>query len=184
MYIAKALPIAQKVKLLLAPYCERIEIAGSIRRSRPQIKDIEIVAIPKPYEIGLFKDGIAAITDEWEYMKGKWENKDTKYIQRMLPEGIVLDLFLCDTTNWGLIYCMRTGSADWNRTVLFPALNQHGFTSKGGYLRKEKDINKILATPEEINVFQYAQLEYLHPSKREVNASGKNPYARQGYLTK
>ena len=30
-----------------APYCERIEIAGSIRRRKPECGDIELVAIPK-----------------------------------------------------------------------------------------------------------------------------------------
>ncbi len=48
MQLDKALEIAEKTKELLAPYCERIEIAGSIRRKKPEVKDIELVAIPKP----------------------------------------------------------------------------------------------------------------------------------------
>ena len=39
----KALEIAEKTKAQLAPYCERIEIAGSIRRKKPDVGDIEIV---------------------------------------------------------------------------------------------------------------------------------------------
>jgi DNA polymerase/3'-5' exonuclease PolX len=31
----------------IAPYCERIEIAGSVRRKKADVKDIEIVAIPR-----------------------------------------------------------------------------------------------------------------------------------------
>ena len=34
MELKKALNIAEKVKSLLAPHCERIEIAGSIRRKK------------------------------------------------------------------------------------------------------------------------------------------------------
>lgn len=49
-----ALVIAEKIKAQLAPHCDRIEIAGSIRRKKPEVKDIEIVVIPKPYEVGLF----------------------------------------------------------------------------------------------------------------------------------
>ena len=32
---------------LISPYCERIEIAGSLRRGKPEVHDIEIVAEPK-----------------------------------------------------------------------------------------------------------------------------------------
>lgn len=50
-----AILIAERVKAELEPHCERIEIAGSIRRKKPEVKDIEIVAIPKPYETGLVR---------------------------------------------------------------------------------------------------------------------------------
>jgi len=54
MNLTEAQRIAQIVKSELSPHCERIEIAGSIRRGKPEVKDIEIVAIPKPYDVGLF----------------------------------------------------------------------------------------------------------------------------------
>lgn len=38
---------AEALVSALAPYCERIEIAGSIRRRKPEPSDIEIVAISK-----------------------------------------------------------------------------------------------------------------------------------------
>lgn len=33
----------------MAPYCYRVEVAGSVRRQKPEVKDIEIVAHPKTY---------------------------------------------------------------------------------------------------------------------------------------
>ncbi|MFH1640834.1 MAG: hypothetical protein ABIA66_02590, partial [Candidatus Omnitrophota bacterium] len=39
--------LAEDVVRLLRPYCTRIEIAGSIRRTRSEVSDIEIVCIPK-----------------------------------------------------------------------------------------------------------------------------------------
>jgi DNA polymerase/3'-5' exonuclease PolX len=48
MKLAEAKILAEEVKQNLAPYCERIEIAGSVRREKPDgIKDLELVAIPK-----------------------------------------------------------------------------------------------------------------------------------------
>jgi len=89
MKLEEAQVIAEKTKALLAPYCERIEIAGSIRRKKPDVGDIELVAIPKPYNIGLFESGIATEVNQWEKVKGELP---CKYTQRILPEGIKLDL--------------------------------------------------------------------------------------------
>ena len=51
MDIAQAFNLAEELRIGLAPLCERIEVAGSIRRRRPQVKDIELVAIPKWAEV-------------------------------------------------------------------------------------------------------------------------------------
>ena len=47
MELTQAQAIAREWQTLLAPACERIEIAGSIRRGKPEIKDIDLVCIPK-----------------------------------------------------------------------------------------------------------------------------------------
>lgn len=44
---SKAIGYARDVKLLLQPCCDRIEIAGSLRRLRSEVHDIEIVTKPK-----------------------------------------------------------------------------------------------------------------------------------------
>ena len=48
MRLETAQPIAKRVKEELTPHCERIEIAGSIRRGKPIVHDIDIVLIEKP----------------------------------------------------------------------------------------------------------------------------------------
>lgn len=45
--LAEAKRIARKLVLALGPFCEHIQVAGSIRRERETIGDIELVAIPK-----------------------------------------------------------------------------------------------------------------------------------------
>jgi DNA polymerase/3'-5' exonuclease PolX len=42
-----ATTLAAKLVAQLAPYCERIEVAGSVRRQKDIVGDIELVAIPK-----------------------------------------------------------------------------------------------------------------------------------------
>src|SRR3989344_4154112 len=88
---AEAYAIALDVQEQLKPYCERIEIGGSIRRKKSEIGDIELVLIPKPYTTGLSESGIATIVNKWKQVKGELEFGKTRYTQRMLPSGIKLD---------------------------------------------------------------------------------------------
>lgn len=162
MRYEEAILIAEKVKALLSPHCERIEIAGSIRRKKPEVKDIEIVAIPKPYETGLFEDGIATVVNQWEKVKGELP---CKYTQRILPEGIKLDLFFAERGNWGLIYAIRTGSAEYSHKVLATAWVQRGYKSENGYLMQN---GKVYETPEEKDLFTRIGVAYVEPEERNL----------------
>jgi DNA polymerase/3'-5' exonuclease PolX len=160
MEYQKALKIAEKVKETLSPYCERIEIAGSIRRKKSEVKDIEIVAIPKPYDTGLFESGIATIVNQWEKVKGELP---CKYTQRILPEGIKLDLFFAKRDNWGLIFAIRTGSADFSHKVLATEWVKRGYKSEGGYLTADGKQVRVL---EEKDLFTRIGVSYLEPELR------------------
>lgn len=160
---SEALQIAEKVKSMLAPHCERIEIVGSIRRKKPEVKDIEIVAIPKPYDTGLFQSGIAPVVNQWQKVKGELP---CKYTQRILPEGIKLDLFFAEPGNWGLIYAIRTGSADYSHKVLGTAWVKSGYKSEGGYLYSR---GKKVNVPEEEYLFSLIGVRYVEPEFRNFD---------------
>lgn len=162
MQYNEALQVAELVKTQLEPHCERIAIAGSIRRKKPFVKDIEVVAIPKPYQTGLFESGIATVVNRWEKMKGELP---CKYTQRVLPEGIKLDLFFADAQNWGLILAIRTGSAEYSHKVLASSWVKKGYRSENGYLCYK---GAIVAIPEEEALFQRLGLTYIEPDFRNL----------------
>lgn len=147
----------------MLPHCDRIEIAGSIRRKRPNVKDIEIVAIPRPYDTGLFESGIATIINRWPAVKGKLP---CKYTQRLLPEGIALDIFFAEPGNWGYILAIRTGSADYSH-FLATRWSQRGYQGRNGILYMA-DQQTPVHLYEEQDVFDLVGLPYCQPEKREI----------------
>jgi len=161
MELQKALAIAEKIKAELAPHCERIEIAGSIRRKKPEVGDIEIVAIPKPFDVGLFESGIATVVNQWEKVKGELP---CKYTQRILPDGIKLDLFFAVPGNWGFILAIRTGSAEYSHKTLASTWVSKGYKGAGGFLTLYGN-NVIIA--EERDLFQRLGIDYVEPEHRK-----------------
>jgi len=156
----EALKIANDVVEQLRPHCERIEIAGSIRRKKSVVKDIEIVAIPKPYDTGLFESGIATIVNKWEQVKGELP---CKYTQRILPEGIKLDLFFAQPSNWGYILAIRTGSAEYSK-FLANTWVKRGYKGIDGNLTHN---GNIIIVREEIDLFQRIGVQCIAPERRE-----------------
>jgi len=168
MKLAQALPLAEDALNALKPYCERILIAGSIRRQRPEVKDIELVVIPRMVPAGLFHDELEVDPDfcgtvnRWHKVKGE---PTGKYTQRVLPGGMALDLFIANPDNWGWILALRTGSSDFNQKVLLHAMHQQGYSSDGGTLLR---YGKVIPTSEEVDVFRLLKLPWVEPWAREV----------------
>jgi DNA polymerase/3'-5' exonuclease PolX len=162
--LAEARAIANDVITQLDPHCSRIQVAGSIRRGKPTIGDIEVVCLPRPYEESpLFCTGIAAVINQWEKIKGQLP---CRYTQRRLPCGMKLDLFMPDPMGFGLQLAIRTGSAAWCETMLAPAWVRAGFHSKGGVLRRAD--GSMVPTPDERVLFDLIGLPWTDPTDREV----------------
>lgn len=160
MKLEEAESIARGVVAELRPHCRRAEIAGSIRRRCAEVGDIEIVAIPKEYDVGLFESGVAKVVNKWRKVKGELP---CKYTQRMLPEGIKLDLFFATRENWGLIYAIRTGPAEFSHEVLARGWVANGYRSVDGMLTMH---GKPVVCMEEHHLFARAGLEWIQPHLR------------------
>lgn len=178
MELKQAQEIGARIIEGLKPFCNRIEIAGSVRRLKPEVKDIEIVCIPK-YTIGeinstdlfgnsvlsqmaVYVSGFAKELKKYFIIKGK---PTGKYIQFMAPEGINIDLFICTQKNWGYIFSIRTGSAEFSHKVLANGWTKKGYTGKEGMLYKNGIAIQVL---EERDLFRLIGLDYIEPDNREV----------------
>lgn len=156
MILAAALDIADHIRAELAPFCTRIEIAGSVRRQKPEVKDVEIVCIPRGRDLAHFADTV----NRWTKIKGE---PSGRYTQRYHPDGIMLDLFMTTPENWGAILLIRTGSADYSKWFMGTALPKAGYRQEGGYVRQN---GVIVPTYEEEDVFRLAGVTWVEPEQR------------------
>ena len=104
--------IAKKVRTHIHPAMDRVEVAGSIRRRKEVVGDVEICGIPGDRE-----KLIKLLEDVGQHIKPgvpgavPWTPKvSAKYLRVRLTEGMNLDVFLATPENWGGLYMMRTGS--------------------------------------------------------------------------
>ena len=164
---AEAKHYADRVVQVLAPHCHRCEIAGSIRRCKAEVKDIEIVCIPKRNKlIGLFSeedgDPVKEFCDQvnrWRKVKGE---PTGKYTQRILPgNGIAI----------------RTGSANYSAQTLGVAWVKAGYKGIDGMLTwvkaDFKDVDGILIkrgaivpVREEKDFFELIGVPFTEPENR------------------
>jgi DNA polymerase/3'-5' exonuclease PolX len=156
MKLEEAKKIADRVVEEIKPFCDKIEIAGSIRRQKEDVGDIEIVCIPTSNKAFEFK----TIVDKWKKVKG---DALGKYTQRILPEGIKLDLFIANRDNYGLILLIRTGSAEFSKWIIGVKLPEAGYKCRGGYLWNKK--GDMMAMEEE-DIFKLANINYCPPERR------------------
>lgn len=144
--------IAGELERLLAPACERISIAGSIRRGKPDPKDIELLVIPRIVEITttdlfgavtslgqhsvldtalkeLYFDGVYTL--DWELPRDGPKYKRLRH----QPSGTCIDLFITNAEAWGVQFVIRTGPADFSKALVTRARELRWHVT-GGRLHK------------------------------------------------
>jgi DNA polymerase/3'-5' exonuclease PolX len=197
MQLAEARNIAVAICYKLEPYCSNIHIAGSIRRKKPEVKDIEICCLPKLQPVNnsdLFGGGkqmleimpgfVHTVTSLGTIEKGTPRGR---YCKIILPQGINLDLFIPEPEDFYRQYVIRTGSADYAFKVIATGWRRKGWVGSDLGLRQEKDCietklpggkskwtcvrNKDAKPPvwtSEEDFFDWLNIKYLKPEYRNI----------------
>lgn len=172
--LPEAQALAASIVELLRPHCERIEAAGSIRREKKDVGDIEIVCIPRPVTLtNLLGETVTRrnsddLTARLLLAGYRLIKNGEKYKQADLGP-CMLDLFITEPECWGVILAIRTGPADFSHRLVTPR-NQGGLLPsflqvKEGRLQ-DRSTGVQLNTREEIDLFNAIDLKWIDPSQR------------------
>jgi len=159
--LEEATTIAEKVKEILSPSCEEIEIAGSVRRRKPTVNDIDIVLIEKPSAWLILSSLIATI--------GRIELNGDK-IKRLWygdkQSGIAIDIYIATPATWATLLLIRTGSKE-NNIKLASIAKRKGWHLKanGDGLFNEK--GERIAGDTEESIYEALGVPYQEPEGRD-----------------
>jgi DNA polymerase/3'-5' exonuclease PolX len=134
---ALALEVARELCAALKPHCEKLIVAGSLRRRKKDVGDLEILFLPKFEKLPLLKQAdLLSGPAEIEYLNladaaieslvqkaiilqrrntlGSFTWGPKNKLARHTSTGIPVDLFTATEANWFNYLVCRTGSADNN----------------------------------------------------------------------
>ena len=160
--LREAQSLADQVKAAVEALCDRIEVAGSIRRQKLKVHDIDFVVVAKSDAQWL------KINEKLKHLKAKPNCSGNSVIKAFVPcenRFFQVDFYRAKPSTFGIHLLVRTGSADHNMWLAGYAI------SKGMRIRYSEGILKegsVIAGETEKGVFEALGLPYPLPPEREI----------------
>lgn len=152
--LERAQKVADTVIKRLRPYCQRIEVAGSIRRQKAWVNDIDLVLIP---------------SDPWGFHNEAMRLGTTKMsgnkIWRVMLGSIKIDIYIATPETWATLLLIRTGSAQ-NNIRLATLAKEEGWhlAASGDGLFNESGVR--IAGDSEQSIYEALGLPWQEPWQR------------------
>jgi DNA polymerase/3'-5' exonuclease PolX len=182
----EARAIADQLVALIALSCERIVVAGSIRREAADCGDIDLVCEPKVEPlVDMFGEPTGESIDHLHDRLCDLERLGTigkrrnalgqaswgRQLKRATYRDLSVDVqVVTDRDSWGFWLLIRTGPALFNKALVTPrwqgGLLPPGFEVKDGF--KLYRGGGRIPTPREEDVFEAIGIPYLDPSARST----------------
>lgn len=178
----RALRQAEAFRALFKPELFSVwTVAGSVRRRKEEIGDIEHVVIPEhgaatlPGQmfpqgcVNLMLHRLDELVAGGEITRQVKSDGRTRWGDRYracVHGGVVHEVFLATPSNYGAILAIRTGPADWSREMV-TILRARGLRQEGGYVRD--GAGNAIPCPTEQKFFELCGMQYIEPHERMEN---------------
>ncbi|HEV2317749.1 MAG TPA: hypothetical protein VGV89_09300 [Thermoplasmata archaeon] len=150
----------------------RVEVAGSVRRKKPEVGDVEIVAqAGRQYDVSAVHRVLERLyldrgPPNSRNAKAPWGPKYYRGVAQV-SSGIEVgvDLFVVTPpADWGDVFLIRTGDAEFSQAVV-TRLHRYGLKSEEGRLIRASD-HLHIQCPHERDVLRAARLPWIPPERR------------------
>lgn len=204
MSLTTASVVAKVVTDALAPVCDRIAVAGSLRRGGESCHDIDIVCAPRiephmdpgvikwdPSFLACVKAGGAPAAggpSRWA-VTNKALDQETRQIkcQGIKEPRLSIEIFCSTLDRFGWIYLLRTGDEQFTTTLVTLCQRRGpGFFFQKGMMYRRPEPGAMsqeavmVPTPEESDIFEALQIPFIEPKDRAQNrlerAIRENPW--------
>lgn len=184
---ARAFAVATRIREELAPYSERIEIAGSLRRKRPEVGDIDLVILPREGEEAALRQRATAAVRAGN---ARMLTQGAENMTMVLANGMQVDLFFARRAkndlagyvpgNFGMRLLAMTGSKEHNIQLAQTAerMGYHfapyaGLMRGGVYYYKTEGgrgyrSGEVFRGEDELEILRELGVGWIDPEAREV----------------
>lgn len=167
MLLSEALPLAEQIIAHLSPLKEiaQLQYAGSLRRRKETVGDLDILAAPKKIEDA---EKIIKHFQTFPLIKNIIANGPTKSAV-ILENGVQADLRVVETRSFGAALHYFTGSKDHNVEIRSLAQKVNKKINEYGLWQIEDDKSEtfIIGDTEE-NLYKAVGLNFIPPTLRET----------------
>lgn len=147
---------AERVISALAPYARRIAAAGSLRRRKETVGDLDVIATGSPEILERFvsMEGVSTVLS-------KGETKSSV----LLDTGMQVDLRVVEDRCYGAALLYFTGSKDHNVLLRNISIEKGMKLNEYGLFSRDED--KLLSCSTEEEIYRELGMDYIVPELRE-----------------
>lgn len=173
-----ALSIAEDFLSDIRPFCQRAEIVGSLRRQRPHVHDIDILAIPcmikvpdhslfgAPVNENLLDLKLSSLCRTNYFAIDISGLRLKRLFREEWGETLPIDLYIASEETWPTLMLLRTGSRAHNIKLAMRA-QELGLKLKADGTGLLTTDGTAIPVKSEEDIFDHLRLPYKPPQERE-----------------